>query len=1323
MESGPTPIAVAQEALWYVNQLAPGNPVYNESVAIHKDGPLNVAALREALEGVVRRHELWRSTFSVVDDAPVLRVNSPPSIELPLLSLERIGPEAAEHEAARAAGDVALLPFDLERGPLLRPLLIRFSADRHRLYLCMHHIIFDALSLSRVVLPELISLYNAFAAGLPSPLDEVTVQYSDYVRYERSELVDAQRQRRLGYWRQHLAGAPTAAIPTDGQPISHQPFRGAMESVQIRPDRVLELELVSRRLGATLFQTLAGAFSILMQRSSGLDDVVFATVVDLRPSPAFERMVGFCLTPLVLRVDLGGDPTFAELVARVRDEVVGAMDHKVPFQRLVTDLQPLRTASSNPIFQTMIMLEPPAIPSDPSWSLHPMQVELGNRVGHSKWDMYLELDRRPDGGICGRLIYNRDLFERDTARRTLGHWETLLDGIAQKVEVPISELAWLTEAEKRREVTEWNQTTCPVPQSACLHELVAAQATASPDAIAVSDSRGRLTYAEMEREADRLARHLQALGVGPGRLVGVCLERSCDLVVSLLAILKTGGAYVPLEPDQPPGRWRQMVEDSRPLVVVSESNFENLVSAAGAKVVLMDDERAAWSAGDPERHLGGATPADLAYVLYTSGSTGRPKGVMIEHHSIVNQLVWRVREFGLGPGDRVLQKTPIGFDVSLWELFCPLICGATVVMLDPGAHRDPRRIAATVRREGVTALHFVPSMLSAFHQEQGMGVLSNLRLVATSGEQLTPELAHLFFQQVGEDVELVNLYGPTEATVDATFWRCNDGELTVPLGRPVANTSVYLLDRHLQPVPIGVTAEIYIGGAGVGRGYLNQPEQTALRFLDDPFQPGQRLYRTGDLGRRRSDGAIEYLGRVDDQIKVHGVRIEPGEVEAALLAHPGVCQAAVVARPDASGENRLLAYLVSQPQSASIRPTELREHLARRLPSAMIPSRFTWLERMPVTSSGKLDRRALLDAAPIGGVEHGPPGATPPASDLQRRLLSVWESILTVRGIGVSDDFFNLGGHSLMAVRLLSRVERELGYRIALDDMLEVPFTVAGMAAVITGAHARPQDLAASAVHAGQDSFGPVFFIYPDESSMVTMRHFVSTVGRERRVVALLPERDGRQFDLSRSIQDLAEPIRRTIRRLQPGGSYYIGGYSLGGMLAYEVAGALAAEGADVRWLGILDGVGDGELVARVLWLHTWRGLWRRCWERAPRRELVRQARSALAQIAAAPLARFGLVASHPTDDFDWRGAMTLAVGYEARRHAIDMDLFVSRGNAEMTRAPALGWDRIHQGAIRLHSIPGDHLEMVREPQVHLLTEALRSSLREARLARTAASA
>jgi amino acid adenylation domain-containing protein len=869
--------------------------------------------------------------------------------------------------------------------------------------------------------------------------------------------------------------------------------------------------------------------------------------------------------------------------------------------------------------------------------------------------------------------------------------------------LPESQLGWQSE--------EGTRMDAEYPQGVCLHELIAQQAQRAPNAT-VSDDSSSLSFAELDERASRLAFRLRGLGVGPDELVGVCMQRSTDLVVALLGILKAGGAFMPLEPDQPAQRLALMLRVANPKVVLTTAADRHALPPTEAQIFPLDSARHDWMSCTPFV-AADCSPENLVYVMFTSGSTGTPKGVMVEHRSLVSHLAWRIRTFGLTSADRVLQKTPLGFDPALSELFGPLLSGASLTLLGPGDHIDPRRVAQAVRDERITVVGFVPSMLAEFVAVAQAAELRSLRLVSCGGETLTAALVRSFFERCGPDVELRNMYGPTETVLSVCSWRCDpasDG--TVPIGRPVANTQIYLLETDLNPVPFGTEGELWVGGAQVARGYINQPGLTAERFVANPFRPGERMYRTGDVARHRKDGAIEFLGRTDDQVKIRGVRVEPGEIESVLNDHPEVRAAAVVARQVPSLGVSLVAYVVPR---GSRRPaaTELRSLLRGRLPESMVPAQYVYVDVLPTTANGKLDRRALLEQACEATSGEA---ATAPHTLVEHRLAELWARLLHVDQVGVDEDFFDLGGHSLLAVRMLREVEREFTVEVSFVEFFDRGLTVAGLAEVIAGRRwaAKMGALAAPNADATRP---PLFFMYPSQSSMVTARHFVGPLGADQPLITLLPQRTGGRFDVDSSVSELAVDLVGQLRAIQPCGPYHLAGYSFGGLLAYEMAGLLGVADEEVAWLGLL-GTATPQAAPRY---YRWRERLARTLRRGPS-GAARKASLVLRRNSRTLLVDLRLRRLHDDDDdYDYRGARRLTMGYRCRGHAAPLVLFLTRDQVVGTASHALGWETLHAGSLVVTEVPGDHLSMVQEPDVAILARLFADSLREAQSARPAA--
>jgi amino acid adenylation domain-containing protein len=1074
------PLSFAQQRLWFLDQLEPGNSFYNISSHIRFSSAVNVSALRASLNEIIRRHEILRSSFKLVDDRPVQVVASSLNLPLPLSDLSQLAPHEREREASRLASLEAQQPFDLARGPLLRARLVRLNTEQHILLLTMHHIVSDTWSLG-VLERELWTLYDPFLKGQPSPLEELPIQYGDYAAWQREHLQGEILEAQLAYWKRQLQSAPSLLeLPTDRPRPPVQSYRGASQWLSISPELTERLKRLSQRENVTLFMTLLAAFQVLLARHAGQSDILVGTPVAGRNRMELEGLIGFFINTLVLRTNLAGEPTFRETLARVREVCVGAYAHQdVPFEKLVEELQPERSLSRNPLFQVTFQLfsDAPSSIAAPSADVaaettttsDDESAELGAAVAledaQPEGELFLDIERgtaifdltfdmwENDGRLSGRVEYSTDLFDAATIERLLVAFEQLLEGAAINPDARISRLPLLSETERAVLLDEWNDTRAEHSQDVCLHQLFEQQVERTPSAVAVVFEQEQLTYAQLNRRANQLARYLRRLGVGPERLVGVLMERSVELVVALLGVLKAGAAYVPLDPSYPQERLRFMLEDAGASVLLAQRRVASLLPKYDGRIVLVDDEREAIEGLSAEPLRSGVTAQNLAYVLFTSGSTGAPKGVMISHRAICNHMLWMKSQWPLDGSDAVLQKTPVSFDASVWEFYAPLMMGARLVLARPEGQRDSAYLVEAIKRFGVTVVQLVPLQLQMLLDEPELSECRSLRRVFCGGEALP----NAFSQRLNArlDVELYNIYGPTEATIDATAWRCEPGaeRAAAPIGRPISNTQIHLLDQHLQPVPIGVAGELYVAGAGLARGYLNRPDLTAEKFIPNPFshKPGERLYKTGDLARYLADGAIEFIGRLDHQVKLRGFRIELGEIEALLRQHDFVREAAVLVREDTPGDRRLVAYVVpaDEPDGPVVEPELaplLRAHLKSHLPEHMLPSAFVWLDALPLTAGGKLDWRALPaadDARPVLDEMY-----STPRTPVEEILANIWAAILRLERVGVNDNFFELGGHSLLGTQVISRVREAFHVELPLRTIFETP-TIAGMAETV----------------------------------------------------------------------------------------------------------------------------------------------------------------------------------------------------------------------------------------------------------------------------------
>ena len=912
----PAPLSFAQSRWWFLGELERDSAaVHNWSRVTRWRGRLDVPLLTRALEELVRRHEALRTRFVVEQGEPLQESVPPGPVPLPVLDLSGLPAEEREEcvhmTAARELGE----PFDLASGRLIRATLLRLGPEEHVLILVIHHITSDGWSM-QVLMRELAALYAAYARGRPSPLPDLPIQYADYARWQRSHFQGAVLEQELTHWKEELRGAPSVLeLPSDRPRPAVQTYSGAQQSYLLPPELVAALTALARREKASLFMVLLAAFKALLWRYTGQTDLVVGVPTAGRTRVELEGLVGALANALILRTDLAGDPSFRELLARVRGVALRAFAHQeLPFEKLVEELQPRRSPAHHPIFQVMFNFRdfPPALEELPGVRLEDVRIERGTAL----FDLSLALVRGTDGIVCG-LGYTTDLFDAATIERLGAHYLALLEAVVAEPDAQLSRIPLLSENDRQMALQEWNATARDYPLDDCLHRLFERQASRAPGSVALISGDRHLTYGELNQQANRLAWHLRRLGVRPEVRVGLCFERSVEMVVAVLAVLKAGGAYVPLDLGHPRERLAFMLEDARvPILLVQGRHLQSL-RLQGPQVIGVDSDGRAFEAERDDDPESGARPDNLAYVMYTSGSTGRPKGVAVCHRSVVNHLAWRNDFFPVTPADRGLQKASLGFDDSVWEIFEPLLAGAELVLAPPDAQADSAGLVHLIAERRITTACFVPSLLRVVLEEPELPRCQSLRRVTTGGEALSWELQEQFFSRM--TASLHNGYGPTEATISATFQTCERGGVRrrVPIGRPIANTTIYVLDRHLQPVPIGVPGELCIGGLSLARGYLGRPALTAERFVPDPFatSPGARLYRTGDLARQRPDGVLEFLGRVDEQVKLRVNRIELGEVEAALRRHPAVREAVAQVREAGPGEHRLVAYLV--PQSAA----------------------------------------------------------------------------------------------------------------------------------------------------------------------------------------------------------------------------------------------------------------------------------------------------------------------------------------------------------------------------------------------------------------------
>jgi amino acid adenylation domain-containing protein len=1056
--SGELPLSFAQERIWFLQQLDSTIRSYQAQAKIRFRGRLHTGALERSLAEIVRRHEIFHTTFPTLGDRPVQRFHAawPDRIvTLPVVDLSGLPEDAREAEAERVIAAECRRPFDVTCLPLVRWTLLQLGPAEHVWLHAEHHLVHDGWSFNRIV-GELATLYAAFSRGESSPLPPLPLQFADWAAWQREWMRGPEAAAQIDFWKRQLANRPAVLkLSTDRPRPRRQSFAGRVERMEMPLPLCEALRAASRREGVSLFMLMQAAFAALLSRHSGQDQVNVGAFVANRRWREIEPVVGMIVDNLVLANDLSGDPVVRQLLERTRQLCLDAgANQDIPFDLVVEAAQPQRDLAYNPLFQASFNFHDSPLSE---LAFPGLQAELTEGLSNSsaKFDLNIICIPRKEAGITLLWEYATALFDRSTMQRMIGHFHTLLAGIAAGPGRRLPDLPLLTDAERQQLVQEWNDTATIWPEAFCLHELIAAQAARSPGRVAVVCEGRSLTCAELDAASGRLAAELVRLGVGPEVPVGICAERSLELVVGLLAILKSGGAYVPLDPTYPAERLAYMLDDSRaPVLLAHERLLDRLPDPLARVVVLLDGQAQVPPPGEEERserEVGiPADPDNLVYIIYTSGSTGRPKGTMNSHRGVVNRLLWMQERFALTAADAVLQKTPLSFDISVWELFWPLLAGARLVLARPGGHRDPAYLVEEIAAHGITTIDFVPSMLQVFLETADTGRCGSLVRVASSGEALPAEVERRFYERMPPGVRLYNQYGPTEAAMEVTSWPCEreSRRTAVPIGRPTANASLHVLDRDRQPVPAGVPGELHIGGVQVGRGYRGRPDLTAEIFVPSPFAWGERLYRTGDLSRHLAAGEIEFLGRIDHQVKIRGFRIEPGEIEAALRAHPAVCDAIVLVREDGAYEGggaldrRLVAYVVLAEGGS---PEDLPGFLATRLPAYMVPSAFVTLESLPLTPNGKVNRAALpAPGLPVGDGD----GGLQPRTEVELLLQEIWSELTGVERVGIRADFFKIGGHSLLGARMLSRLRDELDVELPLSAVFERP-TIEGLAAAL----------------------------------------------------------------------------------------------------------------------------------------------------------------------------------------------------------------------------------------------------------------------------------
>jgi amino acid adenylation domain-containing protein len=1316
-----SPMSFAQQRLWFLDRLEPNQAIYNVPYAVSMKGPLNVDGLRFALDRIVQRHESLRTVFAYRTGAAVQIVLE--SLDLPIASTDLTEKEEADRErrASEMLSVEASRTFDLERGPLIRALLIKLGDLEHVFMLTMHHIVSDGWSLA-VLNRELSILYSAFLEGQSDPLAGLKIQYADYAAWQRDWMAGDVLRKDLAYWKKQLAGPPaTLELPTDNARPRRKSYRGARFYVDLSKTLSDSFDRMCRQASVTHYMGLLAAYDVLLSQWCGQTDVVVGSPIAGRDRAETQSLIGFFVNTLVMRTDLSGDPTFSDLLQRVRRTAVEAYAHQgLPFEKLVEELHPERNTSRSPIFQVMFAVQDGAARrmTLPGLEIEPISVETGT----TKFDLSVSLSNTKRG-LVGSWRYDADLFDKSTIHRLADGFSTLLEKIVTDPHQPLSQLPGITESDRGKELNEWNDSSGDNLGDRCIHRLVEEQSDRSPHAEALVFESERMSYDELNRRANQLARYLRSKEVGSETPVGVCLERSNELAVGLLAVLKAGGACVPLDPAYPKQRLSFMLADSAAKVVLTQKDLLSILPDGDATAVCIDEQRGQIEAESSENLSIPVGPDNLAYVMYTSGSTGRPNGVAVEHRGIVSLIEWALQTFSRDQLSGMLFSTSISFDPSVFELFTPLSCGGKAIIVENALHLPDAPAA-----NEVTFVGGVPSVLNELI-ELG-AVPASVQVIKFGGEALSATLVQKCYART-QATDVFNLYGATECSIDSTYARiAKQDDRPPPIGRPIRGTTAYILDGRLQPAPIGTPGELYLGGVGVARGYRNRPELSAERFLADPFgnEPNARMYKTGDRCRYRPDGVIEFLGRLDDQVKIRGVRIELGEVESALAGHHAVRECAAAVKLNHMGDNCLVAYF-TRAEGMNAATRDLVDYVQQSLPAQMTPAHFVELDGLPRMPNGKIDRKALPE--PIESEPNQPSEIVPPQDDIEFQLTAIWKNLLGASAIDRRANFFDLGGHSMLAARLIGQIESIFNFQIPFAALFEAP-TIAELASILRDSKHIARQTPSVALRT-YGSRPPMFWIFDGIEIVLQLDRLLDP---NQPLYWLQPYHltVGFRWDVESaslvSLKEIAANYVRELRRLHPDGPYLLGGFSFGGLIAYEMAQQLRAAGDEVELLFLVDptppqtllyGSGGGSAglkTKRLPAIHKravdkWRNVrthrldrlaalaWRKT-----RKLMTNRLKPSIQTLICDACLRVGRSAPLRFRDFyGWVLIKRAVRSYTARTYEGDACLVTTNSRHKWI------WDELIEGRTEFREVKIDHLGLVRGPKASLWIEKLNDRL------------
>lgn len=1283
----PCPASFAQQRLWFMDQFLRGSAAYNVPRAYRLQGKLDVAALEQGINDIIQRQESLRTTFSLQNGDPVQIIHPASHTELTVINLADLPADRQEAEVQRLLQEETNTGFNLEQGPLLRTRLLRIDNDIYILVIVLHHVISDGWS-QGILFRELSAFYNARCHGQPASLPELPIQYADFSIWQKSPEQERELAKQLVYWKAQLSGLAPIDLPTDRPRQAVQTFNGSSESFEIPTALTDKLRALSQKADGTLYMTLLAAVQILLQRYSGTDDVAVGSPIAGRSRTELEGLIGFFINTLVMRTDLSGNPTFRQLLARVRETALGAYTHQsLPFERLVEVLLPNRDLSRNPLFQVMFVLQ-----NAPSTDLQ-LEGLVSSRVitplDSAKFDLTIEFREEP-GGLQGRINYNTDLFDQATIARMIGHLQTLLANIVASPERHLSELQILTSTEQQQLLTEWNDTATEYPKDICTHVLFEQQASESPEAVAIVEGDNRLAYGALNRQANRLANYLVHAGITPGTPIAVCLERSTELIIALIAILKAGGSYVPLDPTYPRARLAFMLEDTgAPALLVQQSLRPTVPDNYQGHIITLDGKDAAAIALESENTpASDSQPEQPAYIIYTSGSTGTPKGVVVPHRAI-NRLVRNTDYIEISPLDAIAQVSNISFDAATFEVWGALLNGARLVVTPREQLLSAADFSRVLTSHGITTLFLTTALFNQLVAAVPR-IFSTLNNLLFGGEAVDPIRVRQLISQYPPK-RLLHVYGPTESTTFATWYEINqvpEDAVTVPIGRPLNNTTAYVLDAHMNPVPAGVPGELCIGGDGLALGYHNRPELTNERFVADPFGPeGARLYKTGDLVRYRTNGNIEFLGRLDDQVKLRGFRIETGEIETALRDLPEVSQAVVILREDKPGEKQLVAYTAGD----QVIPETTRTRLREQLPEYMIPAAFVTLRELPLTANGKIDKSAL--PPPEHEVMQSNKKVLP-GNKLELHLVKLWEELLGTEPIGVTDDFFALGGHSLLAARLFDEIQRLFGKKLPLDTLWFGGATIEHLAQVLSADESTVTWPTLIQIKEGGDR-PPLFCVHTQGGNLFHYYDLANEVAVDQPVYGLQAQGVYGSENFHHRIEDIAAHCIDTMRAKLPNGPYLITGFSSGGLVAFEMAQQLLKAGIPPAMLALVDTFPPHIRRRR----HYWGRM-----KQLVRLDNLRYFQERIYHAVMHPL-HMGRFRNFSNSGEAHRWAQW---SYRTKYYPGAVTLFLAEVSNSETKNSSLGWDQLTP-SLHIYTIPGTHGMMVKPPHVTRLATLMQS--------------